>query len=1426
MNPAYTNQLMKNLFTLFIFILFTKLALGGGAGTKFQMYVPPVIENNNRNVCLVITAFTDSTSITLTDDAADGDNDDSFSGILMRGQSYVRYIKDGTINDDAGGKWDGDYFTVSSNKSVIVYQSVNSDWEHDFIPSDNGTMTGSTFFVYVNTSPFSNRDINVFTYFDNTNVRINDISVSGSNNTGLTSVNPLPNNNLLVNLNLNINQDLINTSSTGRNLLNNGKSYMITTSKPVTVQYGSLYTNARESGAYVPGQTGSTLDSLFYFNIPSDYKKEQELKIASYSNNVTLQVDWLNNGGNWVQLQSFNLNQYQTGNFQDNGSQNENKFRAYTNGGKVSILEGNYLQSSLGGISADIYSYAASDRGNNAGQNLVVYLAPPNKISNCVDPATGLKYSQLSSDGLFSHIFIYANYDNSSVRIRDNNLSGIVDTTVNLSAGKYYHYKVNKTKYNQISSNGTTVPYMRITSTKPITTATSNWSGDWMSFANDAIADNISVTNNTSKTEITTTDTCSYFAYLTNRSGASLTATSLTVTIPDGLLYQSSTLTNEAGVSLGAGTYTAGTTQSTVKWSGFGLTSADTLRVKIVGKGEVNYYTGDPIPNNTSVSVSTILKGNALTDTLSAQNSYSIVLKNSNPNTQINNYVIAFEDIKNSAWNDWDVNDFVASLKQTIVTDLSLNITKITYDYEALARGSSFDHIFKHKVTLTGNTTTTLTVYDTLGNTIPALSFSNQNNSGAFTTTIFPSSKAALPPAGGLFSTNTSPLQGGVKKGYKAKLEITVNNTSNPLSSFTVTDSDPYIITSVGGEIHIASIAGPSGNTQNLDNTALIGQPLYGYYLDLGYQNPNNFKWPLEGPAYPIWVAYPRFTSFITSNKTSNTDWYNFPDTTKVWKKRIVQTDELNFSGTSIANRFEGNLGTAKRIFEDSIAKFFASPKYYDLDGDGFKEVIIGAMDKRMYAFKSNGDILPGFPFPTDGMIRSTAAIDSVNLNGVGKKVIVFGSDDGNLFAIDNSGKLLPGFPFYTGAPVKSSPVIADIYNDGSKQIIIFSGNGNLFVLGFDGVVKSGFPVKLQNVQDSYGNLVILASPAIGDIDNDGSKEIVLGTADSTLNVVRADGSIQSGFPVRLDNVVYSSPLISKLNGNSYNIVAASSGGYLYLLKPDGFVITKRQLAQGFISSPVIADMNRDSTKEILIAGTDGNIMSVNPTNDLELNWEMQTVTEINSSPIVADLDGDGFTEAVYCGMNGTVFVINKDGVMDLNSTNLFGLFNGWIISSPAIGDLDGNGKLDITIASFDETIKTYELPNSTPNSVIQWQFFGKDLSNSRFDGINNNVSPAGNQLGQIFNYPNPVKEATTLIRAELPIGTQDIKLQIFDLGGQLVKAVSFKEFARNGFFFDYRWDLKNERGIEVANGAYIYIIKANVNGTEYTKSQKMGVVR
>ena len=92
----------KYLLTLSFCLVAAACLFGGAApSTYFNIYVPPNNDAVRRDVALIVTAVSDSTYFTITDDDADGDNDDSVSGMLMAGQSYILYIRDNGINDDA-----------------------------------------------------------------------------------------------------------------------------------------------------------------------------------------------------------------------------------------------------------------------------------------------------------------------------------------------------------------------------------------------------------------------------------------------------------------------------------------------------------------------------------------------------------------------------------------------------------------------------------------------------------------------------------------------------------------------------------------------------------------------------------------------------------------------------------------------------------------------------------------------------------------------------------------------------------------------------------------------------------------------------------------------------------------------------------------------------------------------------------------------------------------------------------------------------------------------------------------------------------------------------------------------------------------------------------------------------------------------------
>jgi FG-GAP-like repeat len=172
----------------------------------------------------------------------------------------------------------------------------------------------------------------------------------------------------------------------------------------------------------------------------------------------------------------------------------------------------------------------------------------------------------------------------------------------------------------------------------------------------------------------------------------------------------------------------------------------------------------------------------------------------------------------------------------------------------------------------------------------------------------------------------------------------------------------------------------------------------------------------------------------------------------------------------------------------------FATPVVGDLDGDGQPEVVVTSWNTQVYAWHLNGQLVAGFPvFLYDTLWSSPALAD---LDGDGHKEIVFGGDisnyptspykfDGGLvWAIRSNGQVQPGFPILLpGQTIWSSPAVADINGDGSPDIVVGTGlnfpNTGSKVYAFDrfGHNLPGWPV-------ATGGRV-MASPAIGNLFGD-----------------------------------------------------------------------------------------------------------------------------------------------------------------------------------------------------------------------------------------------------------------------------------------------------------------------------------------------------
>jgi hypothetical protein len=360
------------LFTMLIITYAITANATGEASTYFQIFVPPNADNSARKVNLVITAIYDNTTFNIIDDGMDGDTDDSVTGVLMAGQSYILYIKDNGVNDDIGGKHDGDYFIVTSSNLVFASQSTDSDWQHDWVPATNKTSKGQRFIVYAPEKTSSNRDLNVYAYEDSTTVTIKAIHKTLKTTTGYTTVQ-IDSGIVIKQRTLNIGEDIIFKYNDGRNIMESGGTYLIESNKPITMQYGALDGNAKDGGGYVPSNNGSSSGELFYFTVHTQAAREQEIRIVSWDSANAVNFDYYDNG-NWININSWTLNELEPGDWVSYSGNIDRVFRiTCTPGKKVSVFEANWLETGSPGTS-DVASMMSGRDGKAAGKDFLAYM--------------------------------------------------------------------------------------------------------------------------------------------------------------------------------------------------------------------------------------------------------------------------------------------------------------------------------------------------------------------------------------------------------------------------------------------------------------------------------------------------------------------------------------------------------------------------------------------------------------------------------------------------------------------------------------------------------------------------------------------------------------------------------------------------------------------------------------------------------------------------------------------------------------------------------------------------------------------------------------------------------------------------------------------------------------------------------------------
>jgi hypothetical protein len=245
--------------------------------------------------------------------------------------------------------------------------------------------------------------------------------------------------------------------------------------------------------------------------------------------------------------------------------------------------------------------------------------------------------------------------------------------------------------------------------------------------------------------------------------------------------------------------------------------------------------------------------------------------------------------------------------------------------------------------------------------------------------------------------------------------------------------------------------------------------------------------------------------------------------------------------------------------------------------------------------------------------------------------------------------------------------------------------------------LRPNFPVTLAG-----SGPVQVSQPAVGDLDNDGRKEIVVGTHGRQLWVLNADGTVRPGWPQTLPAEVVGSPAIGLIDGDSFPDIAVSfkgttdptGKGGVRAYRRDGSLIWSRLTAtdeaeDGVFSSPAIGNVDGVGGNEVVVGSFDFRIYVIQSDGSDLPGWPKKLRDSIYSSPALFDLDGDGKLEIIIgvdTHQEGPPFNTPDGGALYVFRYNgsIFPGFPQFIdqtmMSSPAVGDIDGDGRPEIVV--------------------------------------------------------------------------------------------------------------------------------------------------